>query len=380
MQYFLQGKQIIFKDKSGQLKCSDIPTALYSASIPTEFVQTNKYNETVTAISKVLKANKNGTDKDTLFLNGRFYRQPGFVKALFDKVGKETQIKSEIDFVINSQKLESGNYSLIDIEELETTIYQIFVEEREYQITSKKSIETKKLIQSIGNALNIDPSKKNLLSNLFSYHNSISLNEFHKDSQLENMCYYGLQDEGLNTNLKELPCENLHSFFETISIAITAFIKESVSTTNKICVKSALINYLPMKVFAPSFGNTTLINELELLNNSTTQTSLKGNRLNENYELKCFSEVKRLELPFSYWIVSEADNLQIELVKKIGDNSQSIQINANSLKSELEKTFFNLNNKHLVKYLAEIKNDSCNNLHLRIQTLDKEEYYQLIND
>jgi len=127
MHYFIQGTNIISKDKSGQIKCSDYTPALYNSNYQDQFIQTEIYKEAACSIANRIQPTSN-KDTDTLILNTKFFRFPGFVKAIFDQTPTASQIKSDIDFIVNSRQLKTGNYTFIDILEDEINIYKFVVE------------------------------------------------------------------------------------------------------------------------------------------------------------------------------------------------------------------------------------------------------------
>ena len=123
-----------------------------------------------------------------------------------------------------------------------------------------------------------------------------------------------------------------------------------------------------------------IVNELQLLNNSSIPTTIKSTKFNAGYELKCFPQSQKMQLPVKIWLLSESDILTFEILKNSGKKNVILQITLSDLKNELSASFFSVGNKLLVKYLVELKSDCCDNLLLRIQTIDKKEFYCRIND
>jgi hypothetical protein len=152
MLYFIQGTNIISKDKAGQIKCSDFTPALYSDSYQDQFIQTEIYKETACSIADRLNPT-NTKDTDTLILNAKYFRHPGFIKAIFDQAPNTLQTKSDIDFIVNSRQLKAGDYTLIDILEDETNIYKFVVENNQYSISSKQRTENTTLKQALADKL-----------------------------------------------------------------------------------------------------------------------------------------------------------------------------------------------------------------------------------
>ena len=379
MLYFIQGTNIISKDKSGQIKCSDFAPALYPDSYQGQFIQTEIYKETACSIADRLKQT-NSKDTDTLILNAKYFRQPGLVKAIFDQVPTASQIKSDIDFIINSRQLQAGKYIFIDITQEETNIYKFVVENNQYSISLKQRTENTILKRTLADKLKASISDDKLFNTLFSFHNIISTNEHLKTNQISKEDFADLNFSTSNVEIKNFTKADLSAFFKSLAAVIQNSIDSFVSNETTNIVKSPLTSYLPVEEILKQNSNAIIINELELLSNSTNTTSIKNTPLNVSYELKYFPQSKKALSPFSIWLLSETDNLSFEITKTIGKKNIALQITLSDLRSKLSKSFFSLGDKSLVKYLVELKSDCCNNLHLRIQTIDKEEFFFLIND
>lgn len=379
MLYFIQGTNIISKDKSGQLKCSDFTPALYPDNYHDQFIQAEIYKDTACSIAQRLKPTSN-KDTDTLILNAKYFRQPGFVKAIFDQAPTASQIKSDIDFIINSQQLKSGDYTFIDILEDETNIYKFVVENNQYSISSKQRTENTTLKQTLADKLKTSISEHKLFNILFSFHNIISTNEHLKTNQISKEDFADLNFATSNVEIKKFTRADLSTFFESLASVVQNSIDAFVSNGTTTIVKSPLTSYSAVEEILRQSSKAIIINELELLNSSTIPTSIKSTSTNVSYELKYFPESKKVLLPFSVWLLSETDNLNFEIVKVTGKKNIPLQISLSDLRNKLSKSFFSLGDKSLVKYLVELKSDCCNNLHLRIQTIDKEEFFYLIND
>lgn len=379
MNYFVHGTNIISKDNAGQIKCSDFTSALYSDNYQDQFIQTEIYKETAYSIAGRLKP-ASSKDTDTLILNAKYFRQPGFIKAIYDQAPALSQIKSDIDFIVNLRQLKAGVYSLIDILEDETNIYKLVVENNHYSISSKQRIENTTLKQTITAKLKINISDDKLFKTLFSFHNIISTNEHLKTNQINKEDFADINFATSNVEIKKFTNADLSTFFESIASVIQNSIDSIVSNGTTIIVKSPLTSYFAVEEILNQSSKAIIINELELLNNSAIPTPIKGIPSNVSYELKCFPELKKVLSPFSIWLLSETDNLSFDIIKAVGKENILLQISLSDLRNKLSKSFFSLGDKSLVKYLVEMKSDCCNNVHLRIQTIDKEEFYYLIND
>ena len=379
MHYFIQGTNIISKDKSGQIKCSDYTPALYNSNYQDQFIQTEIYKEAACSIANRIQPTSN-KDTDTLILNTKFFRFPGFVKAIFDQTPTASQIKSDIDFIVNSRQLKTGNYTFIDILEDEINIYKFVVENNQYSISSKQKTENTTIKQTLADKLKTSVSDDKLLNTLFSFHNIISTNEHLKINQISKEDFSDLNFATSNIEIKKITKADLSTFFESIASVVQNTIDAFVSNGTTTIIKSPLTNYSAVEEILKQSSKAIIINDLELLNNSTIPTSIKSTTSNVNYELKYFPESKKVQLPFSIWLLSETDNLSFEIVKVAGEKNIPLQISLSELRNKFSKSFFSLGDKSLVKYHVELKSDCCNNLHLRIQTIDKEEFYYLINE
>lgn len=379
MHYFIQGTNIISKDKSGQIKCSDYTPALYNSNYQDQFIQTEIYKEAACSIANRIQPTSN-KDTDTLILNTKFFRFPGFVKAIFDQTPTASQIKSDIDFIVNSRQLKTGNYTFIDILEDEINIYKFVVENNQYSISSKQKTENTTIKQTLADKLKTSVSDDKLLNTLFSFHNIISTNEHLKINQISKEDFSDLNFATSNIEIKKITKADLSTFFESIASVVQNTIDAFVSNGTTTIIKSPLTSYSAVEEILKQSSKAIIINDLELLNNSTIPTSIKSTTSNVNYELKYFPESKKVQLPFSIWLLSETDNLSFEIVKVAGEKNIPLQISLSELRNKFSKSFFSLGDKSLVKYHVELKSDCCNNLHLRIQTIDKEEFYYLINE
>lgn len=379
MLYYLQGTNIISKDESGQIKCSDFAPTSYSDSYRGQFIQKEIYTETVCSIAEIIKQTSE-KDTDTLILNAKYFRLPGLVKAIFEQASPALLIKSDIDFIINSQQLKSGDYTFVDILENETNIYKFTVENNMHSISSKYKTDNTKLKRSLADAMKANEKENMFFNTLFSFRNIISVNQYLKKNELNQEDFADCNFSSSDVEIGKFTKANLATFFEVIALVIDNSIAINSSNQSTTILKSPLTSYLPIAKIAKSNSNSIIINELELLKNSTITNSIKNTHSEANYELKYFPDSKRKQLPVSIWLLSETENLSFQILKTTDKENVLFHINLSELKNRLSNSFFSVGNKLLVKYLVELKNDCCNNLHLRIQTLDKEEFYHLVND
>lgn len=379
MLYFIQGTNIISKDESGQIKCSDFAPALYSDNYQDQFTQTDIYKETVCSLADKLKP-INSKDTNTLILNAKYFRHPGFVNAIFDYAPTASQIKSDIDFIINAQQLPAGSYTFIDIMQDETNIYNFAVENNQYSISSKQRKDNSSLKQMLADKLKASVSDDSFFETLFSFQNAISTNEHLKTNQPSKEDFADLNFATSNIAIKKFTKADLSTFFESLALVVQNIIDTFVSNGTTTIVKSPLTSYSAVEEILKQNSKATIINELELLSHTAISTAIKISPSNVSYELKYLPDSKKVLLPFSVWLLSEADDLSFEITKAIGKKNIPIEIDLSDLRSKLSKSFFFLGGKSVVKYLVELKSDCCSNLHLRIQTINKDEFYYLIND
>jgi len=374
MQYFLQGKNIIFKDKTGQINCSNLDHALYSRSQTHAFIQKNHYQTLVSSISDTLKNNRIGEEPDTLIINSQFFGCSGLVNSFIDSIGREINIQSDLEFVIRSEKLESGDYSLIDISENESYHYNFVIDGNAYSLLDKTKLDNEKLKRVLANKF-ASTQADDLFNSLFNYSNVIEANQFLVTNEMTEADYstYTLSEIALGTHFQDT---YFFDFFNLLSLSVQDFINEHICDKKLLLIKSPLTGFHPVKPILNLNKKIRAINELDFLQAKTVSNSIKFKNRKDGFELKSYPSNKKIVFPFSAWILSETENVSIELLNE----KESFQINLTDLKENLSNTFFSINDKQLVKYFVEFDMDKCNNIHFKIETLDKEEFYYLINN
>jgi hypothetical protein len=377
MLFYIQGSNIISKDISNQLICSDFSPTLHSNNIENLFIHSEIYKETAISIASCINLSKI-KDSDTIILNTEFFRQPGFVNSIFDQAPSSPIIKSDLEFILNSKELKEGEYTFIDILKDETNIYKFVIENNQYHISSKQRRENsaeKKIILDKLNSFN-----DNLFITLFSYNNIILINEYLKINQIKKEDFADLNFSTSSLEINQYINVDLSTFFDSIASFIKSIIGNCDCNEKNMIIKSPLTSYSAVNEILKQSSNALIINELEILDFSTLPKSLITNSRIDNYELKYYPELEKVSMPFSIWLLSETDNLNFEILKIKKENNISIEIPLTDLKDRLSKSFFTLGVRTLVKFHVELKYDCCCNLQLKIKTTDKDEYYYLIND
>lgn len=377
MQYFLQGKNIIFKDKAEQIKCYDFDHALHSEIPTANFIQKNYYQTAVSSISDILENNRKAKELDTLILNSQFFSCPGLIDSFIDRIGNETKIQSDLEFAISSQNLKSGYYSLVDISENESFHYNFAIDSNNYSLLEKTKLDNSKLKRVIANKFATTQADA-LFHSLFNYSNIIEANQFIETNEITEADFsnYTLSEISLG-NIFDIDFSN---FFEKLCSSIQDFINDHTSDEKSLLIKSPLTGFQPVKSILSSNKKLAIISELDFLNYTNNFDFLKYKISSDRFEFNCYPSNKKIVFPFSSWVLSETRNLSIELLKISGGETKSYQINLIDLKERLLDTFFSINDKQLVKYFVELEMDICNNLHLKVETLDKQEFYYLINN
>jgi len=376
MFYFLLGKNILFKDKAGQIKCSDFGHTLDLKNLTQTFIQKQVYQTAISSISDTLKNNRIGKEPDTLIISSQFFSCSGLVNSIIDSIGKETNIQSDLEFAIRSEKLESGVYSLIDISENESYHYNFVIEGNTYSLLDKTKLDNNKLKQLLANKF---PSTQTdaLFNSLFNYSNVIKTNQFIETNGILEDDFESYNFFDTKTDFETILGTDivLATFFNGLSYSIQDFINEHITDDRLLLIKSPLTGFHPVKPILNSNKKNRVVNELDFLYDSTVSDFIKCEKRNVGFELKCYPSNKKIVFPFSAWVLSETGNLSIELLNE----DESFPINLIDLKENLSKTLFSINDKQLVKYFVEFDMDKCNNIHFKIETLDKKEFYYLIN-
>ncbi len=373
MKYFVQGNNLIFKDKTGHLKCNKIDQALTLSNTLPAFINKNHFHPAVSSISDTLKSNRTENELDTLILHSQLLSYPGLTNTLEDKIGSTTKIESGLEHAICSQGLDSGEYSLIDICENESYKYNFEIENNQYCIHNKIKLDNSKFKQVLANKFPGIQSDV-LFHSLCNYSNVIEANQFLANNEIteEDFSTYTLSEISLGTILQDI---YFSDFFNFLSLSIQDFSNEYNTENKLLIIKSALTGFHPLKKILTSNIIIKVINELDVLNESNATNSIKCKNLNAGFELKCYPSNKIINFPYSSWILSDTDNLSIELINE----NKTFLINCIELKDKLSPTFFSINNKKLVKYFIVFEMDICNNILFKITNVDKEEFYYILN-
>jgi hypothetical protein len=379
MIHIIQGTNIISRDKSGQIKCSNYSPTLFPDYFQDQFLPIDTYKETACSIIDDIKQTNN-KDSNTLILNSKFFSLPGFLNAILNNASTELKIHSDIDFIINALQLKAGHYSLIDILKDETNIYKFEIANDKYSVYSKERAENETLRQSIADELKTSLSDYKFFDTLFSFCNVISTNEYLKSNEIRKEDFADLNFATSNVEINKFTNADLSTFFQSLAVVIQNTINGFESKGTTVIVKSPLTSYTPVHDLIMQNPKAIIINELELYLNSSMLNSIKYKPTDVNFELKIFPESKKVHLPFSIWILSEIDDLNFEITKVSGSKNNPIPIQLSDLGIKLAQSSFYAGGKTLVKYLMEIKADCCNNLHLSLQTIDKKEFNYLIKD
>ncbi len=370
MQYLLNDKKIFFKDDSENINSIDINNELLLRSKTFNVIDKKYYNPIVSVISEIIRNNRKEGEKDTLIIHSQLFKCPGLEIALTDNIGNEIKIISDLEVLIASLELSPGEYTIIDICEKKTFCYSLSLGKNKYLI-SEKEIENEELMSLINRNHN-----ENLFNNLINYLTVIEVNKLINNSgQLEvNYNDYNFSE------IKDLRFieDNFFDFFSTISSIIQNFVKEYRCSGKVLLIKSSLFGYLPMKTIFEK-GNGQFISEFDMINSDENLNILRF-RDTEGYGIKIYPMHCKGLLASQSWILSEIENFSIEIFKDSQTVEQLIKINLSDLKDIFLDTSFCIAGRNLVKYLADLYTDPYNNLHLKIETLSKNEYYAIVKN
>jgi hypothetical protein len=383
MQYFLQGKNIIFKDKAGQIKCSDFDHALHSRSPTTNFIEKKSYHSVVSLISDSLNKNRQGKERDTLILNSDFHSYPGLCEAITEKLGNETQIKSDIEVQLSILNLPNGEYTYIEVNKDSTSTFSISFQGDSFSVLENDTISNELLKQELTNTfkdvLKPNIETENILEVLFNYSNVIAANKLLTDTK------YGLVGNETAYNEKNLYFTDsafktifnadliLPTFFRAIATCIETHIK-AISKNKKAIIQSTLLDY--SRVIGSISPNENLF-----YSNKFQQVleigiiEFKAKKLNPQVEFEIYPSKQKTNLPFTSWILTETNNLLLNF--KL--HQKNYQIDISPLTKDFSNTIFSLGNQYLLKYFVCIEENSCGNLQLKLKGLNGVEYFKTIN-
>ncbi|MCW3108637.1 MAG: hypothetical protein JWQ09_3143 [Segetibacter sp.] len=372
--YLLQEKSIIYRNPTGHISCTHFDSISPLASTTKSFAQTSFYQNVVSSISETLKNNQKITEAANLIIDTKLFSRPGLIKVIIDKFGTQTKIQSDLQFAISSQNLKSGEYSIIDISEHDSYHYNFAIENAGYSLLKKTKLDNNKLKRMLAKKF-ASSQGDSIFNSLFNYSNIIEANQFLAINEITEADYsiYTLSEIALGSIFQDT---YFSDFFNFLCSSIQDFVYEHISSEKLLLIKSPLTGFHPVKPILNSDKKIRVVNELDFLNESTASECIQCKTRNEGFELKCYPSNKKIVFPFSTWILSETGNLSIELFNE----KESFLIDLIDLKEKLSDTFFTINDKQLVKYFAEFEMDTCNNIHFKIETLDREEFYYLINN
>lgn len=383
MQYFLQGKNIIFKDKTGQLNCSDFDHALNSRSRTTDFTTKDSYQTVVSSIADILKKNKQGREADTLILNSDFHRHPGFCEALTEKLGHETQIKSDIEAQLSIQNLQNGEFAFIEVNRDSTSTFSLSFQGDSFLVVGLDTISNDKLKQSLTNNFkdfllpNVEAEKT--FEVLFDYSNIIAANKLLTDA------VYGIVGNEEAYNEKNLYFTDsvfktifnadltLPDFFKTVATCVETHIK-GISENRQAIIQSPLIDYSRVIGFIEPNEHLSFVNKLKQIS-EIDKFEFKAKKSNPQVEFEIHPSKQKTNLPFSSWILTETNNLLLNFKF----NQRNYQIDFTPLTKEFSNTIFSLGNQSLLKYFVCVEENSCGNLQLKIKGINGVEYFKTIN-
>lgn len=383
MQYFLQGKNIIFKDKAGQLKCSDFDHTLHLRSPTPTFIQKNHYQTAVSLISDILKKHRQGKETDTLILNSDFHRHPGLCEALTEKLGHETQIKSDIEVQLSIQNLPNGEYTFIEVNKDSTSTFLLSIQRDFFSVVGNDTHSNDQLKQSLINNFkdfllpNIEEDK--IFEVLFDYSNVIAANRLLTDAVYgivgnetaynERNLYFtdSVFKTIFNTNL------TLPDFFKTVATCVATHIKD-ISENRKAIIQSPLIDYSRVIGSITPNEHLSFVSKLKQLS-EIDKVEFKVNKSNPQVEFEIHPSKQKTNLPFSSWILTETNYLLLNF--KL--HQKNYQIDITPLTKEFSNTIFSLGKQSLLKYFVCIDENSFGNLHLKLKGINGVEYFKTIN-
>lgn len=366
MQYLLQSKKLIFLDNSNQVRCININDEIFLKSRELKLIENNFYAPVLSDISDIIGIHRKKNVQDILIIDSELFDCAGLENALNNYLGKEVLILSDLKLLIASDKLCNGDYTIVDISEKDSFCYSLRFSQDTY-LMNKYKLKHDELIDLI--------NKKycnNLFKELTSCSTVIEVNELIKKKNDMNIDYKDYKLSEI-TQL-EMIDENIIDFFSTIGVIIENYIKAHRHPDNILLIKSPLMGYLPIKSIFNK-NKIKYVDELELLNISKN-LDIFGTNNKLNHVL--YDE--HVEFQFKSWVLSEAEKKSMGLSIINQNNGESINIDLYDFKDILFNNYFFLGCKRVVKCFVEIYSDSYNNLHLKLETLDKKVYSTIIKN
>lgn len=367
MQHFIQGKNIISQDNSGKIKCSDLDILLPLQKVSSNFRQKDSYKEVVSPITQFLSTE---TIK-TLILKSNLLCNSGFLNALADSLKPDCKVISDLEFVVISQNLKDGQYRFIDLSEGDCYKFDFTITNGSISITDKTKLNLDKLKRVLANKF-ASTQAEALYESITNYNNLIEAIQYLNDYVNEDYADFILSDIALG----ECFTDTYFSFlFDGVLETLLDFISEHSQKSKTLLLLTPFAAFKPVKEKLNSQGELIAMSVFDLL--CQTEAEKNYSKGKEEFEITTYPSKKNAANCISSWMLSESNKLSIELHSNF---CNSIEINLNELRTELSSSFFFLQGKEVVKYFLQIERDFCFNLHLKIETLDKKEFYYLINN
>lgn len=369
MQHFLQGRNIISKDKSGKLKCSDLDILLSLQEVRSDFRQKNSYNQTVSAVSKFLSS----PQTETLILKSTLFSNSGFINTLCESLGADKTIVSDLAIAVSSQNLKDGQYIFIDLAQEECNKFYIEIINGKIKITDRIKLDIDKLKRVLATKF-ASTQFDSIFQNLTSYNNLIEANSY----------LFDCGNDPYETNISEIELSKhfndtyFSTLFEGITETLFSFYQEHSLKGKTLLLLTPLAAFLPVKQKLNERENLIAISDFDLI--GSIPSIKQCNETEESLEINAYPSNRISKSSLSSWVLTETNKLSFQLRSTLHPINSSFEINLNDLKEELSSSFFFLQDKAVVKYHLKIERDCCFNLHLRIDTLDNKVFYYLINN
>jgi hypothetical protein len=381
MIFYLRNGFILY-DIHGEFSCSTFqPFVFGNQSSKSKFYNIESYSDSVSEIITVIERLCGKTKKMQIILNMELYSFPCVVQSLQRRLSANATIHSEIEVIIKCSCSSAGSYTLIDIGPSFTKVLSLNISKETYSIEGHKTIENKKLrddiFSSFTNYLCNGITTDKLFSTLCNYNQILEYNTVlsNPENEISDFIFptYPFSHQNSFSAIFNKDLDN-SVFFKNITYFLSNIIEKSDKSNSKLIIISPMTVYAPMnKILLEHFQSDDLkiISEFDLLKGDFETISFGKKDTDFIVTISSFPENNVVKLPVSFWQLSEADDLSVQILL----NDIEHYINFSDIQDILIENSFIIGNKTLVKYKLSLDFDDCNNLLVKINTIEGQEFF-----
>ena len=301
---------------------------------------------------------------------------PGFAEHFISRMPRGYSVFSSAASIINS--LPEGEFSILTIEEKTSFVLRVEVQGGKFSVIEKRPVENSKLakglLRSLDNFILPGTTTARLFEVLFSYKNIFTLNDLINDPvrrvalDTRNFVFSNSPYTAIfNKNLV------LRTFFDTLAGAVFDFVT-AAGLQGNILVHSPLLAYSPVKSLVDQMDREIIwTDELETCQIRGGHAAIRKNSVTVSVGLECHPENQSEALPFSAWILADA-NQRLHFTVGQSVFFVDLQVSAN----RQGQSFFSIANHSLTKYQVFFTDDELGYPRVKVKDMDHNIYYPQI--